>query len=97
MTSETRYAVRRMTARVSGEVQGVGYRFFARQRAQALGLVGYAQNLADGAALVVAEGSRELLEQLLTQLRRGPISARVAEAQVEWSDATGEFSRFGIR
>ena len=38
----------RLTARVYGEVQGVGYRYFARRTALALGLRGYARNLADG-------------------------------------------------
>ena len=97
MTSEAGSALRRMTAQVSGEVQGVGYRVYARHRAQGLGLHGYAQNLPDGAVLVAAEGPRDLLEQLLALLRQGPISARVTEARAVWSDPTGEFSRFSIR
>lgn len=87
----------RMTARVSGEVQGVGYRAYARRRAQMLGLYGYARNLADGSVEVVAEGPRDALEQLLIVLRRGPSSASVEDAQPTWSDSTGEFSMFSIR
>jgi acylphosphatase len=97
MTSDAGSTMRRMTARVSGEVQGVGYRVYARRRAQGLGLHGYAQNLPDDAVLVVAEGPRDLLEQLLTLLRQGPITARVTEAHAEWGDPTGEFSRFSVR
>ncbi len=97
MTSEAGSQVRRMTARVAGEVQGVGYRVYARHRAQGLGLHGYVQNLPDGAVLVVAEGPRDLLEHLLALLRQGPITARVSEARAEWSDPTGEFSRFSVR
>jgi acylphosphatase len=97
MTSDAGSTMRRMTARVSGDVQGVGYRVYARRRAQGLGLRGYAQNLPDDAVLVVAEGPRDLLEQLLTLLRQGPITARVSDARAEWSDPMGEFSRFSVR
>ncbi len=86
-----------MTVRISGEVQGVGYRAYARRRAQMLGLYGFARNLADGAVEVVAEGPRDLLEQLLLILRRGPSSASVEDAQATWSEPTGEFSMFSIR
>lgn len=87
----------RLTAHISGEVQGVGYRAYARRRAQMLGLQGYARNLADGAVEVVAEGPRDALEQLLVVLRRGPASAHVADARASWSAPTGEFSMFSIR
>ena len=92
--SDTNY---RMTARISGEVQGVGYRAYARRRAQLLGLRGYARNLADGTVEVVAEGPRESLEQLFIVLRRGPTSADVADARASWSEPSGEFSIFSIR
>ncbi|MGH2501479.1 MAG: acylphosphatase [Ktedonobacterales bacterium] len=87
----------RLTARIVGDVQGVGYRAYARRRARALGLCGYTRNLADGAVEVVAEGPRTLLVDLLVALRRGPISAEVTETQVAWSAATGEYSAFSIR
>ena len=87
----------RMTAQVVGDVQGVGYRAFARCSAQTLGLRGYARNLPSGAVEVVAEGSRALLDQLVTALRRGPSFARVNDVRISWSEATGEFSVFAIR
>lgn len=87
----------RMTARLSGDVQGVGFRAYARRRAQMLGLRGYAKNLADGSVEVVAEGPRGALEQLAIILRRGPSSADVTDAQVIWDEPTGEFTIFSIR
>lgn len=87
----------RMTVRVTGDVQGVGYRFFAQSRAQRLGLRGYTQNQRDGSVLVVAEGAPDLLTRLLAQLREGPYLANVEQAQAEWGDATGEYASFGIR
>ena len=97
MTGGTSQATSRMIARITGEVQSVGFRAYARRRAQMLGLYGYARNLADGSVEVVAEGPRDLLEQLLVILRRGPASASVDDAQAMWSSPTGEFSMFSIR
>ena len=82
---------------IRGLVQGVGYRWFARQRAQALGLTGYARNGADGSVQVVAEGERGLLERYLTELRRGPEEAEVSDIEVGWGAGTGEFHGFQIR
>jgi acylphosphatase len=46
---------------------------------------------------VVAEGERPALDKLLAALQRGPRAASVANVQVEWQPATGEFSRFSVR
>ena len=69
-----------MTTRflVSGMVQGVGFRWFVARHARALGLGGYARNLADGRVEVVASGSgAEELGRLEQLLREGPAHARV--------------------
>lgn len=87
----------RVTVRIAGEVQGVGYRFFAWRRAAGLGVRGYVKNLADGSVQVVAEDARSVLELLLTELRTGPTAARVDDLRAEWSDPTGEFKDFSIR
>ena len=87
----------RVTAVVRGRVQGVGYRFFARREASALGLRGYARNRADGGVEVVAEGARRNLETFLESLRRGPSAAEVETLDVTWSVASETFANFGIR
>lgn len=97
MPNEATNSPARMTVQISGDVQGVGYRVFAQHRAQRLGLRGYTRNLADGSVLVVAEGPRYLLTQLLAQLRQGPYLANVEQARADWGEATGEFAAFGIR
>ena len=61
----------RLTAWVHGHVQGVGFRWWTRSRALELGLVGYAANQADGRVLVVDEGPRADLDQLVDWLRNG--------------------------
>lgn len=73
---------------VTGMVQGVGYRYFARRAAQRLGLAGYAKNLRDGRVEVYAVGPPALLMALRAELERGPHSASVSsvaeqDAQIE--------------
>jgi len=82
---------------VRGRVQGVSFRAYTQQRAQALGLRGYVRNLADGDVEIVAEGEREALEQLLAWARRGPSGAVVTDVQADFSPAEGAFADFSIR
>ncbi len=87
----------RVTAIVTGMVQGVNFRWFTQRRAAALGLVGRVRNRSDGSVEVVAEGPRDALERLLDAARQGPPSAVVENVDAQWDAATGEFSRFEIR
>lgn len=66
---------------VSGIVQGVSFRAFARAQAQALGITGHARNLADGRVEVVAYGGRQALDALAIWLKGGSPSARVESVQ----------------
>lgn len=95
--SESSVSLSQLRAVVRGMVQGVGYRFFVRRQAAALGLRGYARNLPDGSVEVVAEGDRRSLEQLLHALERGPSAADVEDVEAEWDVGSGAFSGFQIR
>ncbi|WP_375500749.1 acylphosphatase [uncultured Jatrophihabitans sp.] len=77
----------RLTALVSGHVQGVGFREWTRRTAAPLGLVGSASNLPDGRVEVIAEGDRDACDQLLAALQGGSTPGRVRDVQVAWSDA----------
>ncbi len=85
----------RLTARVEGHVQGVGFRWWTHCRALELGLVGSAKNLPYGRVEVVAEGSRDTCEALLAQLPRGP--GRVDRVGHWWSDPRGDVNGFSER
>ena len=74
-------AVRRF--RVSGRVQGVGYRAFAARAARALGLAGGASNLPDGRVEIVVRGAIHALERLEGALSEGSRLARVDHVEVE--------------
>ena len=82
---------------VSGRVQGVGFRSFAESRAGLHAATGYVRNLGTREVEVVAEGDRRELEALLTDLRRGPRSARVAAVSVRWESPSGDYEDFSIR
>ena len=68
---------------VAGRVQGVGYRYFARDAALREGIAGTVQNLDDGRVEVVACGDAEAMTRFEIALRRGPAGARVQDVQVE--------------
>jgi acylphosphatase len=87
----------RLHAVIDGRVQGVGFRMYVLDHANALGLTGWVRNKYDGQVEVTAEGARPNLDRLLEKLRTGPRSAYVDEVEKEWLPATGEFQRFEVR
>lgn len=87
----------RLHAVVDGSVQGVGFRMFVLDHANALGVTGWVRNTYDGRVEVTAEGAYSVLELLLEKLRLGPRSAFVTEVVKEWQPATGEFTTFEVR
>ncbi len=84
----------RLTAWVRGHVQGVGFRWWVRSKALELGLSGSASNLADGRVEVVAEGSREACDRLLSQLRGGGTPGMVSGVAERWSEPRGDLHGF---
>ena len=88
----------RLTARVFGRVQGVGYRWWVVDSASRLGLVGWVRNTDDERAVeLVAEGNTSSLDALEAQLGHGPGAARVDRVEVSRGPASGGMTRFEIR
>lgn len=83
-------------ALVSGRVQMVMYRDFARRSAARLGIRGTVRNLRDGQVEVVAQGERGALERFLKRLRRGSLLSRVERVDVEWREPSQQFDTFRI-
>jgi acylphosphatase len=84
----------RLAVEVDGRVQGVGFRWWTRRRARALGLVGEARNLPDGRVAVVAEGDRRACAELLAALRGPDAPGRVDSVVENWGAARGGWDRF---
>lgn len=77
--------VRRL--RVTGRVQGVGYRAWTVEAATALGLDGWVRNRRDGSVEILAKGEPAVLDALAERCRTGPRFSRVDDVRVEPADA----------
>lgn len=97
MTQSDIRSLKRIHVRVTGRVQGVGFRAFVLEVAEQAGLTGWVRNLGYDQVETVAEGPRHHLEWFALQLKRGPLGGRVEEAKVDWELASGEFTSFTIR
>lgn len=88
-----------LTARraiVTGRVQGVFFRAWTKQQADALGLAGWVRNCTDGSVEAHLEGDEAAVEELIDRLHRGPPAAEVQ--RVEVSEAGLESSNdFAVR
>ncbi len=71
---------------VTGRVQGVGFRWHCRQRAEQLGLRGWVENRPDGSVHGLLHGPQVQLELMQHWLRDGPPGARVDTLEIRESD-----------
>jgi acylphosphatase len=86
----------RRRAIVTGTVQGVGFRWAAREQAQRLGVAGWARNRADGSVELEVEGDPESVERMLAWLREGPDGSAVDGLDVSEAEPDGD-DAFRIR
>jgi acylphosphatase len=81
--------------RISGRVQGVGFRDAMCREADRLGVSGWVRNRHDGTVEAVVDGAPDAIETIIAWARRGPPAARVSDVSV--SDASGQFAGFDWR
>ena len=62
---------------IEGRVQGVGYRYSAKMKAESLGIRGSVQNLCDGSVFVTAQGGKEAMDNFVRWCYKGPLGAIV--------------------
>ena len=77
--------------KITGKVQGVGYRIWATRVAAGLGLRGWVRNRRDGSVEALATGAPDAVGALVETCRQGPYGARVAVVTV--IDAEDDGSR----
>ncbi len=82
---------------VKGRVQGVGFRAHVQYSARQIGVTGWVRNVGYDTVEASAEGERAKLDRFVEAVKRGPVGAQVDESQVEWQNATGEWSDFQMR
>lgn len=81
---------------VSGLVQGVGFRYYTLRQAQKFHVTGYVKNLPDRTVEAYAEGEKEVLQQLIAAIRRGPLGSSVDNVDIIWLPFEDKYSRFDI-
>ena len=79
----------------SGTVQGVGFRYTARNYAVRLGLTGWVKNLPDGNVEIFVQGKKEVIEELLAKLGKH-FEGFIKDRHVDFVDAHHHLKSFEI-
>ena len=89
---------------IKGFVQGIGFRYFLKQKADELGLAGWVRNLPagrqgiqEGNVEAVFEGREDSVEKAIAVCKEGPPFANVEHVTVERSEANGNLQEFTIK
>ena len=80
---------------IEGRVQGVGYRYSAKMKAESLGISGSVQNLSDGSVFVTAQGEKEAMDNFVRWCYKGPPGAIVRKIEIV-QGKTEVFSGFKV-
>ncbi len=81
--------------KISGRVQGVGFRYSMAEEAERLGVTGWVRNRRDGTVEAVLDGAPDSVSALLAWARCGPRGAQVTDVQV--AEIPESFERFEMR
>lgn len=83
--------------KIYGDVQAVGFRYWAKRKADILKLNGFARNEPDGSLTILLQGSKGNLETFLEMCYDGPTMARVTRVEAEWEETEQKFDAFEVR
>src|SRR3972149_8008634 len=81
---------------IIGRVQGVNFRRSIENFAKSLYLKGYVKNLTDGSVFVLAQGTQERLEELLSWCQKGTFLTKIRSMFYEWRNPENKFKNFKI-
>ena len=80
---------------IEGRVQGVGYRYYAKMKAESLSIKGSLQNLRDGSVFVTAQGEKIAMDKFVRWCYKGPPGAIVRNIE-KVQGKTEELSEFRV-
>ncbi len=83
--------------KITGRVQGVGFRSFVKQKAEERDIQGWVKNEPDGSVHVKALGEEKDMEPFLDYLSIGPSMARVKNISKYKIDSGGEYKGFSLK
>ena len=82
---------------ISGRVQGVGYRYFAVQKANEMRITGWVKNAVDGSVIIIAQGIEEEIETFIDFLYIGPTRSRVDQISKVKFNTLSDFNNFSVK
>jgi len=82
--------------KISGRVQGVGFRYYTKKKAAECNILGYVQNKTDGSVFIEAQGDETDIETFVSWCHKGPAWARVDKCLVS-EIPFADFKAFSIR
>ncbi|KAI9904926.1 hypothetical protein N3K66_001455 [Trichothecium roseum] len=80
-----------------GTVQGVGFRYFTREKAQEYGVTGWCRNTIDNKVEGEAQGDEAVLEKFMKDVDQGPRHAKVVKLTQEDREVKAGESSFEVR
>lgn len=89
--------MKKLRIKVTGDVQGVFYRYSAKIEADKLGVTGWTVNEPDGTVLAIVEGPDEQIERFIQWCREGSPMAEVENIEITEEEYKGEFDKFEVR
>ncbi len=82
---------------ISGNVQGVGFRYFALQNAKSYGIKGFVKNLGNGKVYCEAEAPKNILQDFIKKMHIGSSMSRVTDVRVYEFTKLENFKDFEVR
>ncbi|MFW6289681.1 MAG: acylphosphatase [Mariniphaga sp.] len=83
--------------KISGKVQGVGFRYFVQKKAEELNIRGWVKNMPVGNVVVMAQGDETDMNTFIDYLRIGPTMAKVTQVSKNRMPELEEFSSFQVK
>jgi len=86
--------VETLSVRITGKVQGVGFRISTVRHAHSLGIAGWVRNVDDGSVEALLQGPHDRVDKMLSWLHIGPPAARVKQVDAEEIQEGRQYDRF---
>ena len=82
--------------KITGKVQGVGFRYFVLRQAQELGITGWVSNKPNGDVEALVQGEKADLEEFVAKVKEGPSFSRVEDVSLNWLNKAEQYFGFEI-
>ena len=89
--------MKRVKIIISGNVHGIFFRAFIKDRANELGLTGYVRNTEDKKIEAIVEGHELKINKLIEHCKEGPIGSKIEKVTTTTLPYIGEFKEFKVK